>query len=168
MARLVLFSGLTVIAVALACFYPLGDQPLVGHLSEIYHSPLVQKKVGALNQGVEKRAQRAGESARSMWQKSTQIKSHGTGAPHSRDTRRDMNRDNDNSDSDNRDNNNHEGGAKRPAARAEHKADAAPTAPVTPVAETHREPVRPAQDNLTDQDRNGLNRLLQDKLRQGS
>ena len=84
MTRFVLWGGLAVIAVALACFYPMGGLPLIGHIAEIYRSPVVQKKVSALNSGVEKRAQEMGQNAKSLCDKKDHKPRGMRGAPVSR------------------------------------------------------------------------------------
>ena len=149
MTRFMLWGGLAIVAVGLACFYPLGEQPLIGHMAEIYRSPVVQKKVTALNTGVEKRTHDLGQDAKTWWAKATEQDTvsakHRSRAPLSR---------------------------VEPAHEVEAVTKSEPRKEPA-ASEKPREladkpaPAAPAQDQLTDQDRNGLNRLLAEKLHAG-
>jgi hypothetical protein len=52
MIRFALFLLCVAGVFAAATFYPLGDKPLAGHLGDIYHSPVVQEKIRALDAAV--------------------------------------------------------------------------------------------------------------------
>lgn len=184
MTRFVLWGGLSVIAVALACFYPMGGQPLIGHIAEIYRSPVVQKKVSALNSGVEKRAQEMGQNAKSLWDKKDHKPRGMRGAPMSRVERdeqhsenrveqrtepRSERRSSGDDKSDVRERPRQESTKNDNASHSTAPAKLAPKKP-EPIQSVPDKPAPPAtaKDDLTEQDRDGLNRLLADKLRKGT
>ncbi len=127
MIRFALFLLCVAGVFAAATFYPLGDKPLAGHLGDIYHSPVVQEKIRALDAAVGQDVQKLTREA-------------------------------------------HLGGLLKkdpPHASQLQKLHVKEVTPshITSASAAHEAPHETARDQLSDDDRKGLDHLLSEKLK---
>jgi len=135
MIRFALFLLCVAGVFAAATFYPLGDKPLAGHLGDIYHSPVVQEKIRALDAAVGQDVQRFTHDATHL------------GGFLKKDSPRQLQKPH----------------TKEPAPAHITSASAAPETPH--VKSAHDTPHETARDQLSDDDRKSMDHLLSEKLK---